>query len=104
MNITAKQKRWLKQRVPHLKPVVALGQAGLTAAVLAEIDRALAHHELIKIRIQAEDRQAREALIATIAARTASTPIDRIGHTAALFRANPEKRSPLVLPADPEAS
>jgi RNA-binding protein len=98
MPITQRQKRWLKKRVHHLKPVVILGQAGLTDAVLAEIDGALDHHELIKVKVNAGDRDARDAAVAMIAERTGSDFVDRVGNMAAFFRANPQKRTPMRLP------
>jgi hypothetical protein len=63
MRPTEQQKRWLKKQVHHLKPVVSLGQAGLTAPVLAEIELALDHHELIKVKIAAGDRDLRDEFI-----------------------------------------
>ncbi|MCO5760888.1 MAG: YhbY family RNA-binding protein [Gammaproteobacteria bacterium] len=99
MRPTEQQKRWLKKQVHHLKPVVSLGQAGLTEAVLAEIELALDHHELIKVKIAAGDRALRDAFIAAIASRTQADLIDRIGNTAAFFRANPRKKAPLDLSA-----
>jgi RNA-binding protein len=100
MRITPKQRRWLKGQVHHLRPVVLLGQAGLTDRVLAEIDGALTHHELIKVKVNAGDRGLRDALVAEIAGRTGSDLVDRVGNMAAFYRANPEKRVPLQLPAD----
>ena len=100
MTITPKQKRWLKQQVHHLKPVVTLGQAGFTESVLAEIELALNHHELIKVKVSAGDRDARDQVIAAITQRTSSALIDRIGNMAAFYRANPDKPSPMVLPPD----
>ncbi len=99
MRPTEQQKRWLKKQVHHLKPVVSLGQAGLTEAVLAEIELALDHHELIKVKIAAGDRALRDAFITAIASRTQADLIDRIGNTAAFFRANPRKKAPLDLSA-----
>ncbi|MBK1694939.1 RNA-binding protein [Chromatium weissei] len=98
MAITEKQKRWLKQQVHHLNPVVLIGQHGLTTAVLAEIEVALTHHELIKIRVNAGDRDERDSAIADIQAQTQSILITRIGNVAAFYRANSKKRDPLVLP------
>ncbi len=100
MTITEKQRRWLKRQVHHLKPVVLLGQAGLTEGVLSEIDGALAHHELIKVKVNAGDRDLRAAMVAEIAARTGSDLIDRIGNMAAFYRANPDKKVPVALPKD----
>lgn len=99
MTITEKQKRWLKKQVHHLKPVVTMGQAGLTEPVLAEIEIALAHHELIKVKVNAGDRELRDAAVEAIAARTSSDLINRIGNTAAFFRANPKKEAPMALPS-----
>ncbi|SDY38667.1 RNA-binding protein [Allochromatium warmingii] len=98
MPITEKQKRWLKSQVHHLKPVVLVGQYGLTDAVLAEIEIALAHHELLKVRVNAGDRDERDAAIGLICERTGADLISRVGHVAALYRPNPKKREPIVLP------
>jgi RNA-binding protein len=100
MNITEKQKRWLKKQVHHLKPVVTVGQAGVTDAVLAELEIALDHHELVKVKVNAGDREERDAAVQMIAERTASDLITRIGNTAAFFRGNPKKKAPMRLPAD----
>ena len=100
MPITQKQKRWLKKQVHHLKPVVSMGQAGLTEAVLKEIEIALDHHELVKIKIAADDRDLRDAVVQVIAKKTRSDLIDRIGNRASFFRGNPEKKNPMALPSD----
>lgn len=98
MKITEKQRRWLKKQVHHLKPVVTLGQAGLTKPVLAEIEIALDHHELIKVKVNGGDRGLRDAAVERIATDTESELIGRIGNTAAFFRANPKKESSIKLP------
>lgn len=96
--ITERQRRWLKKQAHHLKPVVQLGQAGLSEAVLAEIEIALHHHELIKVRVNGGDRDQRDAEVAAIAARTGADLIQRIGHVAAYYRSNPKRREPIRLP------
>jgi len=88
--LTNPQKRHLKALAHHRKPVVIIGDNGITPAVIHEILLALDHHELIKIRVNAEDRQAREAMIAEICAATDAALIQRIGHIATLFRQNHE--------------
>lgn len=98
MTITEKQKRWLKKQVHHLNPVVLVGQHGITESVLAEIEIALNHHELLKIRINAGDREERDAAIGVIQERTQADLVTRIGNVAAFYRANPKKRDPMVLP------
>ena len=97
MSITEKQKRWLKKQSHHLKPVVTVGQHGITEAVLAELDQALSHHELLKVKISAGDRDERDASIERITQSTGATLVGRIGHVASFYRANPDKRDPLLL-------
>ncbi len=80
------QIRHLRSLAHHRKPVVIIGGAGLTEAVLAEIDQALAHHELIKVRVNAADRTQREAFIADICQRTGAEVVQKIGHIAAFYR------------------
>jgi len=89
--LTNPQKRHLKALAHHRKPVVIVGDNGITPAVTHEILLALDHHELIKIRVNAEDRQAREAMIAEICAATDAALVQRIGHIATLFRRNHER-------------
>lgn len=86
----AKRRRTLKARAHHLKPVVIVGHQGLTDAVLAEIDHALKAHELIKVRVNAEDRQSRQAMIGTICQRLGAERVQTLGHIATLYRENPE--------------
>jgi RNA-binding protein len=86
MSLSEKQLRYLRGRAHPLKPVIQIGQHGLTAGVCAETNRALADHELIKVRVQAGDRGARDALIAELARQTHSDLVARIGHTAVLFK------------------
>jgi RNA-binding protein len=91
MSLSEKQLRFLRGRAHPLKPVIQIGQHGLTEAVRAETARALHDHELIKVRVQAADRAARDALIAELASQTDSSLVHRIGHVAVLFKA----RAPL---------
>jgi RNA-binding protein len=96
MSLSEKQLRYLRGRAHALKPVIQVGQHGLSAGVCAETTRALADHELIKVRVQAADREARNALIEELVRRTASALVTRIGHTAVLFKARaPLSRIPL---------
>lgn len=83
-------RRALKQQAHHLKPVVMLGQAGLTEGVLAEVERALFDHELIKIRVTGFDRDERDAQVAEIARQTQAALVQRIGNVAVLYRKRPE--------------
>ncbi|MBZ0073093.1 MAG: ribosome assembly RNA-binding protein YhbY [Gammaproteobacteria bacterium] len=91
MNLTDTQKRHLRGLGHALKPVVIVGNAGLTENVLAEIVQALSHHELIKVRVNAADRETRSALIETICTQVRGEPVQTIGHILLLFRRNPKK-------------
>jgi RNA-binding protein len=79
----------LRARAHHLPPVVLLGAAGLSDAVLKEIDRALAAHELVKIRAPGDDRDAREGLAAQIADRLDAARIQMIGKMLVMYRPRP---------------
>jgi RNA-binding protein len=97
MELTEKQRRHLKGLAHALKPVILMGNAGLTNAVVAETGRALADHELIKVRLPGLDRVERDAALRQLAEQTGSVMVSRIGHVAVLYRRNP-KLSRIVLP------
>ncbi len=74
-----------------LKPVVMIGQNGLNDNVHLEIDSALNHHELIKIRVPGLDSADKKVLIESIAEKHAASIVQTIGHVAVLYRLNKEK-------------
>ncbi len=86
MTLTAQQKKQLKSQAHHLKPIVQLGNNGLTEAVLNEIDRALTDHELIKVKIPTSDREARQAITADICQQQTAELVQSIGHTIVIYR------------------
>ncbi len=86
MSLTSSQKKFLRQRAHHLKPVVIIGQHGLGENVLGEIDNALAHHELIKVRVNAADREERQQLINQITEQCQAEQVQLIGHVAVFYR------------------
>ncbi len=88
--LTSAQRRSLKARAHELRPVVLLGAAGLTEAVLREIDRALAAHELVKIKVPQDDRVQRAQIFATVAEKLSAAKVQSIGKTIVLFRPSPE--------------
>ena len=98
MKLTERQRRHLRGLAHPLKPVVQIGNAGLTDAVAAEAARALHDHELIKVRFAGADREARDAGLESLAARTGSVRVTRIGHVAVLYRPRPDLPR-IVLPA-----
>ncbi len=84
--LTPAQRSFLRSRAHALKPVVVTGQAGLTDAVLDEIERCLAHHELIKIKLNFEDRRIRRQQAEIICRKTGSHGVQHIGRMAVLYR------------------
>jgi RNA-binding protein len=97
MKLTDKQCRYLRGLGHALKPVIYIGQAGASDAVVAETLRALNDHELIKVRVSGLSREARDEALDALAARTGSAMVGRIGHTALLYHRHPE-RPRIVLP------
>ena len=98
MTLSESQKRYLRGLGHKLKPIVMIGDGGLSDALLAEFEQSLAHHELIKVRVRAGDRDARDAVIAALCDAGAATLVQRIGNVALLYRENPDKRA-IRLPA-----
>ncbi|ASJ96028.1 MULTISPECIES: ribosome assembly RNA-binding protein YhbY [Shewanella] len=92
MNLTTKQKQHLKGLAHNLKPVVQLGANGLTEGVLAEIDNALSHHELIKVKVASGDRELKNAVVDAIVRETQAEKVQLIGHVLVLFRQSPEMK------------
>ena len=92
MNLTTKQKQYLKGLAHSLKPVVMLGQHGLTEGVLAEIDAALAHHELIKVRDAGEDRETKQLIAQAILRESRAEQVQMMGNMLTLFRQAEESK------------
>ncbi len=88
--LSERQRRHLRGLAHGLQPVVRLGSAGLSDAVVRETDRALADHELIKIKAPGGDRQARDAMFEELARRCGGLLVHRIGNVAVLYRSRPD--------------
>lgn len=86
MELNKKQLKFLKAEAHSLKPVVIVGNAGITETVLTEIDSRIEHHELIKIRLNAADREERSAMIEKICKAAHATLVNSIGHVAIFYR------------------
>ena len=84
------ERRALRARAHHLQPVVMISDAGLTPAVIAEIDVNLKSHELIKIRVMGDDRLQRKTLIDEICSALDASPVQQIGKILVIFRPGPE--------------
>ena len=103
MTLSDHQLRFLRGKSHPLKPLILIGQSGLTDGVCAEAERALNDHELIKVKVRGAERLERDQMLAELARRTDSTLVQRIGHVAALYRAHP-KAPKLILPDSPAAT
>ena len=90
--LTPTQRRALKARAHHLHPVVIIGDAGLTPAVLREIDVHLKSHELIKIRVMGDDRDTRAGMIDSICEPLAASPVQHIGKILVIYRPKPAEK------------
>src|SRR3972149_5545674 len=93
MTLTNPQKKFLRARSHKLNPIVWVGQQGLTDNVLAEIDQALSHHELLKVKIRVGDRLKRNQIVAQIVDQLAAETVQQTGNVAIFWRQNPEQPS-----------
>ena len=93
--LTNPQKRYLRGLAHALKPVVLVGAKGVTPGLLAELEQALEQHELVKVKVAAEDREARDAAIAEFVEGAQASLVGRVGHVAVLYRRRLDK--PLVI-------
>ena len=96
--LSERQKRHLRGLAHALHPIVRLGNAGLTEAVVRETARALNDHELIKVKAPGGDRAARDALMSGLAQRSGIALVQRIGNVAVLYR--PRTEMPKILIPD----
>ena len=92
MNLSTKQKQFLKGLAHNLKPVVLMGANGLTEAVLAEIEIELNHHELIKVKVATEDRETKVLIVDAIVRETKAEKVQVIGKTLVLYRQSEERK------------
>ena len=91
IHLTPAERKDQRALAHHIDPVVAIGGDGLTAAVSAEIDRALDAHGLIKVRVFGDDRAAREAMFVRLCDELRAAPIQHIGKLLVLWRPKPPK-------------
>ncbi len=89
--LTEHQKKHLRGLGHKLKPVIMVGDAGLSDSLLEEYERTLEHHELIKVKVRVGDREARDAIISSLCSGHSAELVQRIGNTALVYRRNDEK-------------
>jgi RNA-binding protein len=99
--LTNAQTRFLRGQAHGLKAILQVGGKGISDTLVEEVANALEHHELIKVKIAAEDRDARDALIAELVRRSQAALVQRIGHVAVLYRPSVDHRQ-IVLPRSRE--
>ncbi|MGL6117041.1 ribosome assembly RNA-binding protein YhbY [Plesiomonas sp.] len=92
MTLSNKQKQHLKGLAHPLKPVVMLGNNGLTEGVLAEIDGALNHHELIKVKVASEERETKALIVDAIVRETKAHKVQVIGNILVLYRPSEDRK------------
>ena len=97
ISLTSAQTRFLRGQAHGLKAILQVGGKGISKTLVDEVSGALEHHELIKVKVAAEDREARDALIDDLVRRTDAALVQRIGHTAVLYRPSQDHRQ-IVLP------
>lgn len=98
MSLSESQKKFLRGMGHPLKPIISIGNAGLSESLLKEFDSSINHHELIKVRVRAADRAARDELIAALCRQSEAELVTRIGNVALIYRKNPESpKIPLPL-------
>jgi RNA-binding protein len=97
MALNIRQKKYLRQQAHARKPVVTVGNSGLSTAVVAEIKLALRTHELLKVKLPAGEREARDTLLAQICRDAEAEPVQLIGRVATIYR--PSDKPKLQLPA-----
>jgi len=97
MALSPSQRRYLRSLAHDLHPVILLGAKGATDAVVKELDLALSHHELVKVKLSGGDKEERQQQVDFLAEGTRSESVQQIGHIVVLFRRN-EDEPKLALP------
>jgi putative YhbY family RNA-binding protein len=91
LTLNPTERRALRADAHHLDPVVLVGGDGLTDAVVREVDGALTAHGLIKVRVFADERATRDAMLGSLTERLSAAPVQHIGKLLVLWRPVPEK-------------
>ncbi len=94
LELTPAERSARRAQAHSLKPSVLIGDQGLSDAVLAEIERALRAHDLIKVRVAVDDRDARAQMLQTICQRLHAAPVQSIGRMLVLYRPLAEDEAP----------
>jgi RNA-binding protein len=99
MNLSEKQRKYLRGLAHARDPIVMIGNGGLSPAITRELDIALGSHELVKVRARVGDREQRDLILDELAKSTGSSLVQRIGNVGVFYR--PSKDKPrITLPGD----
>ena len=91
MALSGSEKKYLRGLAHSLKPVVFIGQKGMTGSVITALDEAFNKHELIKIKFnEFKEKDEKQEIITAITAKTGGSLCGLIGHTAIFFRQHPD--------------
>lgn len=88
MSLTTKQRKEFKAKAHYLKPVIRVGQKGISESLLLETSQALDTHELIKVHVAQDDREARKHCMEELASSSGAELVGQIGKVCILFRRN----------------
>ena len=91
MKLSEPQKKFLRGLGHQLKPVITVGDAGLSDSLMKEFKSTIEHHELIKVRVRTGDRETRDTIISDLCKKGAAELVARIGNVALIYRRNDEK-------------
>jgi RNA-binding protein len=90
MPLSERQKKHLRRLAHALRPIVMLGNGGLTDGVVSELERALTDHELVKVAARVGERGARNAALAALVSRTGAELVQRVGNVGVFYRRRKE--------------
>ncbi len=96
LTLSERQKRHLRGLAHALKPLIRIGNAGVTDPLVREVAHALEDHELIKVKAPGGDREARDAMLESLATRSGSALVQRIGNVAVFYRPHPKLKKILI--------
>ena len=92
MNLSEPQKKYLRGRGHALKPLIIVGDAGLSDSLISEFNSTIAHHELIKVRVRGGDRDVRDETIQKLCDQSDASLVQHIGNVALVYKANTKKK------------
>ena len=96
MQLSGKQKNFLRGLAHKINPIITIGANGLSEAVFSELENALDHHELLKIKLPVNDKAEKASIMATICAKTNSEPVQLIGRVGVIYRQSSKQK--VILP------